>query len=47
MLDLRAFVLVNMLETFGHAIVLRRPRALSLRSARVKACEAILAALKS
>lgn len=46
-LDLRAFLLGNMLEAFGHAVVLRRPRTLSLRSARIEACKAILAGLKS
>lgn len=46
-LDLRAFLLVNMLEAFGHAVVLRRPRALSLRNARIEASEAILACLES
>lgn len=46
-LDLRAFVLGNMLESFGHAVVLRRPRALSQRVARMEACKAILAGLQS
>jgi AcrR family transcriptional regulator len=46
-LHLRAFLLGNMLETLGHAVVLRRPRALSLRSAKLEAAKAILAALKS
>lgn len=46
-LDLRAFLLANMLEAFGHAIVRRRPRALSLRNARIETCKAILAALRS
>jgi AcrR family transcriptional regulator len=46
-LDLRAFLLSNMLEAFGHAVVLRRPRALSRQNARIEACKAILACLKS
>jgi AcrR family transcriptional regulator len=46
-LDLRAFLLGNMLEAFGHAVVFRRPRALSQRNARIEACRAILACLKS
>jgi len=46
-LDLRAFLLANMLESFGHAVVLRRPRGMSQRSARMEACKAIMAALTS
>ena len=46
-LNLRAFLLANMLEAFGHAVVLRRPASLSQRSARIEACKAILAALQS
>lgn len=46
-LHLRAFLLGNMLEAFGHAVVLRRPRALSLRSAKVETVKAISAVLKS
>ncbi len=46
-LDLRAFLLANMLEAFGHAVVLRRPPALSQRNARIESCKAILACLKS
>ncbi len=46
-LDLRTFLLGNALEAFGHAVVLRRPRILSLRSARIEACKAILACLQS
>jgi AcrR family transcriptional regulator len=46
-LDLRVFLLANMLDAFGHAVVLRRPRALSQRSARIECCKAILACLKS
>ena len=45
-LDSRAFLLGNMVEALGHALVLRRPPGLSLRSARVEASRAILAALK-
>jgi hypothetical protein len=46
-LDLRAFLLGNMLDALGHAVVLRRPPALSHRNARIEACQAILAGLKS
>jgi AcrR family transcriptional regulator len=45
-LDLRAFLLGNMLEAFGHAVVLRRPRMLSQRYASIEASKAILACLK-
>jgi AcrR family transcriptional regulator len=45
-LDLRAFLLGNMLEALGHAVVLRRPRALSQHNAKMEACKAILACLK-
>jgi len=45
-LDMRAFLFANMLESLGHAVVLRRPRALSLRSARAIASRAILSSLK-
>jgi AcrR family transcriptional regulator len=44
-LDLRVFLLANMLEVFGHAVVRRRPRGLSQRNAGIEACKAILAAL--
>jgi len=46
-LHVRAFVLGNMLEALGHAVVLRRPHALSLRSAKMEAVKAILASLRS
>ena len=46
-LELRAFLLGNTLEAFGHAVVLRRPCALSQRNATIQACKAILACLKS
>jgi AcrR family transcriptional regulator len=46
-LDLRAFLLGNMLDAFGHAVALRRPSAVSQRNARIEACKAILAILKS
>jgi len=46
-LELRAFLLANMLEALGHAVVLRRPRVLSLRRAKIEAVRAILASLKS
>jgi hypothetical protein len=45
--ELRAFLLGNMLEAFGHAVVLRRPHVLSQPDARIESCKAILAALKS
>jgi AcrR family transcriptional regulator len=47
MLDQRAFLLGNLLDAFGHAAVLRRPRGLSQRNATVAACRAILAGLRS
>jgi AcrR family transcriptional regulator len=40
-----AFVIVNMVDALGHAVVLRRPRGLSLARARAEACKAILAYL--
>lgn len=46
-LDVRAFLLGNMLDALGHALVLRRPRGLSLGGARAEVCRAILACLKS
>lgn len=46
-LHARAFLLSNMLEALGHAVVLRRPQVLSLRSARIEVGKAIVAALKS
>jgi AcrR family transcriptional regulator len=44
-LDTRAFVMTNMVESLGHAIVLRRPRGLSLATAKAESCKAILAYL--
>jgi len=46
-LDLRVFLLANMLEALGHAVVLRRPPGLSQRNAGLEACKAILAGLQS
>jgi AcrR family transcriptional regulator len=46
-LELRAFLLANMLDAFGHSIVLRRPSRLSQHQASVDACRAVLAALQS
>jgi AcrR family transcriptional regulator len=46
-LDFRAFLLGNMLEALGHAVALRRPHAMSLRSAKIEAVKAILASLRS
>lgn len=45
-LDLRAFLLANMLESFGHAVMQRRPPGLSQRNAALAACRAILACLR-
>jgi AcrR family transcriptional regulator len=41
-LDMQAFFLSNMIEAFGHAIVLRRPAGLSLARARAESLRAIL-----
>lgn len=46
-LEVRTFLLSNMLDNFGHALVLRRPNSLSLRSAKIEVCKAILASLRS
>jgi AcrR family transcriptional regulator len=46
-LHVRTFLLGNMLEVLGHAVALRRPHALSLRSAKTEAVKAILASLRS
>jgi AcrR family transcriptional regulator len=46
-LDLRVFLLANMLDALGHAVVLRRPPGLSQRVAGQEACRAILASLLS
>jgi AcrR family transcriptional regulator len=46
-LDTRVFVTINMIEALGHAVVLRRPRALSLARAKAECCKAILAYLGS
>lgn len=46
-LDIRTFLLGNLLDAFGHALVLRRPRGLSLRGARAEVCKAVLMCLKS
>jgi AcrR family transcriptional regulator len=46
-LGTRAFFITNMVDALGHAIVLRRPHALSLRKARAEACQAMLAYLVS
>jgi hypothetical protein len=45
-LDMQAFFLSNMVETFGYAIVLRRPSGLSLARARAETLRAILAYLR-
>jgi AcrR family transcriptional regulator len=46
-LDMKSFFLSNMIETFGHAIVLRRPAGLSLARAKAEIVQAILGYLKS
>jgi AcrR family transcriptional regulator len=46
-LDMQAFFLSNMVEAFGHAIVLRRPAGLSLAKAKAETLRAILAYLQS
>ena len=46
-LDTRAFVMANMVDALGHAVVLRRPRGLSLAKAKAESCKAILAYLAS
>src|SRR5260370_11390671 len=46
-LDTRAFVMANMVDALGHAVVLRRPRGLSLAWAEAESCKAILAYLAS
>jgi AcrR family transcriptional regulator len=45
-LDMQAFFLSNMVEAFGHAIVLRRPTGLSLAKAKAETLRAILAYLQ-
>jgi len=44
-LDTRAFVLANMIEALGHAIVFRRPHGLSLARAKAESSKAVLAYL--
>jgi AcrR family transcriptional regulator len=43
----RSFFVATMVDALSHAIVLRRPRGLSLRQARHECCRAILAYLHS
>ena len=45
-LDMQAFFLSNMIEAFGHAIVLRRPAGVSLARAKAETLRAILAYLQ-
>jgi AcrR family transcriptional regulator len=45
-LDMRTFFVSNMVEAFGHAIVLRRPPGSSLSRARAELLRAILAYLR-
>jgi AcrR family transcriptional regulator len=46
-LDTRAFVMANMIDTLGHAVVLHRPHGLSLARAQAESCKAVLAYLTS
>jgi AcrR family transcriptional regulator len=46
-LDTCAFVVGNMVDALGHAVVLRRPRGLSLARAKAESAKAILAYLAS
>jgi AcrR family transcriptional regulator len=46
-LDMQAFVMANMIDSLGHAIVLRRPRGVSLARAKRACSRAILACLAS
>lgn len=46
-LPTRAFVMASLVEALGHAIVLRRPKGLSLERARRECCRAILAYLRT
>jgi AcrR family transcriptional regulator len=45
-IDMQAFFLSNMIEAFGHAIVLRRPAGLSLARAKAETLRAVLAYLQ-
>jgi AcrR family transcriptional regulator len=45
-LDMQAFFLSNMVEAFGHAIVLRRPAGLSVARAKAETLRAIMAYLQ-
>jgi AcrR family transcriptional regulator len=45
--DVRAFIMANMVDALGHAVVLRRPRGLSLARAKAESSKAILAYLAS
>jgi AcrR family transcriptional regulator len=44
--DMRAFVVSNMIDSLGHAIVLRRPLGSSLRQARAELLRAVAAYLR-
>jgi AcrR family transcriptional regulator len=46
-IGIRAFVMANLLEALGHAIMFRRPRGLSLARANLESRKAILAYLTS
>jgi AcrR family transcriptional regulator len=44
-LDMQAFVMANLIDALGHALVLRRPRGISLARAKRACSRAILAGL--
>jgi AcrR family transcriptional regulator len=46
-LDMQAFFVSNMIDSFGHAIVLRRPAGLSVAKAKAETLRAIMAYLQS
>jgi hypothetical protein len=45
-LQVLAFLFGNMLEALGHAVALRRPPTLSIRTAKTEAAKAIVASLR-
>lgn len=46
-LETATFIVINLVESLGHAIVLHRPRSLSLARAKAASCKAILAYLRA
>lgn len=46
-LDIRTFVVTNMIDSLGHAIVLRRPPGVSLSRAKAELLRSVLAYLQS